>query len=73
MVSSSHLKELLSVPYNNEKNVSLKVSKYGETLRINRIHPLVGNKLAAQKHLKHDPEFVSKIEQIHNKQIEMYH
>jgi hypothetical protein len=40
---------------------------------INKMHPLVGNTKAARKHMKDDPELVSKIEQIHDKQIDMYH
>ena len=67
MVASSHLKELLSVPYNKEKCLSLRVSKQGETLKIDRMHPLVGNTKAARRHMRHDPELVSKIEQIHDK------
>ena len=67
MISSSHLKDLLSTPYNNEKAISLKVSKEGETLRINKMHPLVGNTKGARRHMRDDPEFVSKIEQIHDR------
>jgi hypothetical protein len=72
MVSSSHLKELLSSPYNQEAPLSLKVSKQGETLLINKMHPLTANTKGARKHFKDDPEFVSKIEQIHDKQVELY-
>jgi hypothetical protein len=72
MVSSAHLKELLSAPYNHEKTLSLKVCKDGETLKINRMHPLTGNTKGAQKYFKNDPEFVTKIEQIHEKQLELY-
>lgn len=72
MVSSAHLKELLSAPYNNEKSLSLKVSKQGETLQINKMHPLTANTKGARKHFKDDREFVSKIEQIHEKQVELY-
>jgi hypothetical protein len=62
MVSSSHLKELLSAPYNKERNLSLKVCKDGDTLKINRMHPLSGNTKAARRHFRDDPEFISKIE-----------
>lgn len=72
LVSSSNLKELLSVPYNNEKSVSLKVQRHGDTISINKMHPLVGNAKGARKHLRDDPELVSKIEQIHDKQVELY-
>ena len=61
-MSSAHLKELFSAPYNKEKSISLKVSKEGDTLRINHMHPLSGNTMAAKKHFKYDQEFVSKIE-----------
>lgn len=72
LVSSSNLKELLSAPYNTEKNMSLKVHRHGDTLTINKMHPLVGNAKGARMHLKDDPELVSKIEQIHDKQVEIY-
>jgi hypothetical protein len=31
------------------------------------MHPLSGNTKGAKKHFKNDPEFVSKIEKIHEK------
>ena len=37
------------------------------------MHPLVGNTKGARKYMADDPELVSKIEQIHDKQVEMYH
>ena len=36
------------------------------------MHPLTANTKAARKHFKDDIEFVSKIEQIHDKQVELY-
>lgn len=56
LASSSHLKQLFSAPYNREKPVSLKVSKEGETLRLNHMHPLLGNTVGARRYLQHsDP------------------
>lgn len=37
MISSQHLKDLLSVPYNKEKPISLKVEKQGDTLKVNKM------------------------------------
>ncbi len=67
LTSSSHLKQLFSAPYNREKTVSLKVSNQGGTLKINQMHPLVGNTIAARRHLQYDPDLVSKIEHLHEK------
>jgi len=39
LMASSHLKELLSAPYNEKKPISLKVNKLGDTLVINKMHP----------------------------------
>lgn len=61
MLSSTHLKELLSAPYNSETSISLNVKKQGETLMINKMHPLLGNKMGAQKHLKEDSNLADKI------------
>jgi hypothetical protein len=37
------------------------------------MHPLSANTKGARRHFKHDQEFVSKIEQIHDKQVELYY
>eukprot|EP00347_Sterkiella_histriomuscorum_P014356 403361184 len=73
MISSTHLKELLSAPYNKEKPISLKVQKQGDTLKINRMSPLTGNQKGVQKHLKNDIDLVERIEMVQQQhQIEMY-
>ncbi|CDW87761.1 erythroid differentiation-related factor 1 [Stylonychia lemnae] len=70
MVSSSHLKELFSAPYNKEKSISLKVQKQGDILKINRMSPIKGNSKGAQKYLQDEPEIIERIENLHNQQIQ---
>jgi hypothetical protein len=43
--SSKNFKTLLAAPYIKEKPLSLRVTKEGETLTINEMNPLTGNKL----------------------------